>query len=206
MKNLSLILNIVLLVAVIVLYVLFFSRGGSPNASRSNDTSAVDLKIAFINSDSVVKHYEYLKAQQERLESKSKKLDQEYRNRAMGLQGEIAAYQRNVSSMTLGQVRATEEDLGKKQQNLQVYQQSLAQQLMDEEQKLQKELYERVTNFLKQYGEEKGLQVVLKYDPSSDVLYGGRALDITNDVIAGLNNAYRTEKDSTVKTDTTKTK
>jgi outer membrane protein len=206
MKNLSLVLNIVLLVAVIVLYVLFFSRGGAPNTSRSNDTSAVDLKIAFINSDSVVKHYEYLKAQQERLESKSKKLDQEYRNRAMGLQGEIAAYQRNVSSMTLGQVRATEEELGKKQQNLQVYQQSLAQQLMDEEQKLQKELYERVTTFLKQYGEEKGLQVVLKYDPSSDVLYGGRALDITNDVIAGLNNAYLSEKDSAVKADTTKAK
>jgi outer membrane protein len=206
MKNLSLVLNIVLLVAVIILYVLYFSKGAPSASARSNDTSAVDLKIAFINSDSVVKHYEYLKAQQEKLESKTKKLDQEYRNRAMGLQSEIAAYQRNVSSMTLGQVRSTEEELGKKQQNLQIYQQTLTQQLMEEEQKLQKELYDRVTAFLKGYGEDKGLQVVLKYDPTSDVLYGGRALDITNEVIAGLNNAYRTEQDPSVKNDTTKTK
>jgi outer membrane protein len=207
MKNLSLVLNIVLLVAVIVLYVLYFSNRSSLSTSRSNDTSAVDLKIAFINSDTVVKYYDYLKAQQDKLESKSKKLDQEYRNRAMGLQNEIAAYQRNVSSMTLGQVRATEEDLGKKQQNLQMYQQSLQQQMMEEEQKLQKELYERVSVFLKQYGEQKGLQAVFKYDPSSDMMYGGSALDITNEVVAGLNEAYRSENNpSAVKSDSTKTK
>jgi outer membrane protein len=64
-------------------------------------------------------------------------MDQDYRNRAMGLQNEIAAYQRNVSNMTLGQVKAVEEDLGKKQQNLQMYQQSLSQQLMEEEAKVQ---------------------------------------------------------------------
>jgi outer membrane protein len=75
-------------------------------------------------------------------------MDADYRNRATGLQNEIAAYQRNVSNMTLSQVRATEEDLGKKQQNLQMYQQTLSQQLMEEEAKLNKELYDRITTFL----------------------------------------------------------
>ena len=93
----------------------------------------------------------------------------------MGLQNEIAAYQRNVSNMTLGQVKAVEEDLGKKQQNLQMYQQSLSQQLMEEEAKLKKELYDRITVFLKKYGKEKDLQVVLKYDPTSDLLFAGDA-------------------------------
>lgn len=207
MKNLSLVLNIVLLVAVIVLYVLYFSNNKSSAVSRSNDTTAVNLKIAFINSDSVLEHYEYLKANRVQLEAKTKKLDQEYRNRAIGLQNEITAYQRNVSAMTLGQAKATEEDLGKKQQNLQMYQQQLSQQLMEEEAKLNKELYDRVTSYLKKYGEEKGLQVVFKYDPSSDVLYGGKALDITEDVIAGLNEDYKVENSgSAVKSDTTKTK
>ena len=109
--------------------------------------------------------------------------------------------------MTFGQAKATEEDLGKKQQNLQMYQQTLSQQLMDEEAKLNRDLYERVTAYLKKYGEEKGLQVVLKFDPSSDVLYGGKALDITDDVIAGLNEDYKGEKTGgTSKADSTKTK
>ena len=208
MKNASLILDIVLLIAVGVLYFLHFSGGSSSASSGGDQGSSVpsDVKIAFITSDSVLEHYEYLKVNKEQLEAKTKQMDADYRNRAQGLQNEIAAYQRNVGNMTLTQVRATEEDLGKKQQNLQLYQQSLGQALMEAEQKLNKELYDRVTAFLKKYGAEHDLQVVLKYDPTSDVLYGGKALDITGDVITGLNANYQQEKAGGTKPDTTKSK
>jgi outer membrane protein len=203
MKNLSLVLNIVLLIAVGFLYFLHFS-GTKPGSSKSkNDTTSISSNIAYINSDTVLKYYDYLKVNKEQLEAKTKQMDQDYQNRANGLRNEIAVYQRNVNSMTLGQVKATEEDLGKKQQNLQLYQQTLSQQLMEEESKLNKALYDRITAFLKIYGEEKGLQVVLKYDPSSDMLYGNNALDITKDVIAGLNANYQQEKTASQK-DTTK--
>jgi outer membrane protein len=124
------------------------------------------------------------------------------------LQNEITAYQRNVSNLTIGQARALEEDLTKKQQNLQMYQQSLSQELMNEESKLNKELYDRITTYLKKYGQENGLQVVLKFDPTSDVLYGVEALDITNIVVKGLNDEYKTEKEGgkNPKADSTATK
>lgn len=203
MKNLSLVLNIVLLVAVAVLFYLHFAGPKKASSTSSGDSQVIgDLKIAYINSDTVLKYYEYLKVNKDKLESKTKKMTDDYRNRVMSLQNEIQAYQRNVSSMTLGQARSAEEDLGKKQQNLQMYEQSLQQQLMQEEQKLNKELYDRITAFLKGYGKDNGLQVVLKYDQSSDVLYGGEPLDISQDVIKGLNEQYQTEKtkaDSTAK-------
>ncbi len=210
MKNLSLILNAVLLVAVGVLFYLHFSgnskaSGGSASSSPSSVPS--DIKIAYINSDSVLEKYEYLKANRVQLEAKTKKIEQEYRNRAQGLQNEITAYQRNVSSMTLGQVKAVEEDLGKKQQNLQMYQQSISQQLMEEEQKLNRELYDRVTKYLQKYARDKDLHVVLKYDLSSDVLFAGEALDVSADVIQGLNDEYKQEKSGAgAKKDTTATK
>lgn len=206
MKNLSLLLNAVLLVAVGILFYLHFSTNKSSIAGPASSDSIVpgDLRIAYINSDSVLQDYEYLKANTIQMEEKTKKIEQEYRNRAQGLQNEITAYQRNVSNMTLGQVKAVEEDLGKKQQNLQLYQQSLSQQLMDEEAKLRKELYDRVTAYLKKYGAEKGLHIVLKLDPTSDVLYAGEVLDISKDVIKGLNAEYQQEKTgSTVKKDST---
>ena len=203
MKNLSIVLNIVLLVAVAVLFYLHFSTHSSQPAASGSDSGVVsDLRIAFINSDTVLKYYDYLKFNKEKLESKTKKMNDDYRNRVLSLQNEIQAYQRNVSNMTLGQARSAEEDLGKKQQNLQLYEQSLQQQMMQEQDKLNRELYERITNFLKTYGKEKGLQVVFKFDQGSDVLYGGEPLDISQDVINGLNEQYKTEKvkaDSTVK-------
>ena len=207
MKNLSLLLNAVLIVAVAVLYYLYFS-GRTAVSSPSGATSIPgDIRIAYINSDSVLRNYEYFKVARERLESKAKKLDQDLRNRAQGLQNDYEAYQRNVGNLTIGQAKSLEEDLAKKQQNLQLYQQTLNQEMSGEESKNIQDLYVRVTEFLKKYGNEKGLQVVLKLDTSSDLLFAADSLDITKDVTAGLNAAYQVEKKSTVtKKDSTATK
>lgn len=205
MKNLSLALNAVLLVAVAVLYYLHFS---SPKASAAGGNGGVllqDAKIAYINSDSVLKYYEYLTVNRTELEAKGLQMEQDFRNRAQSLQNDVATYQRTVNNMTFGQAKAAEEELTKKQQNLQVYQQSLSQQLAMEEGKLNKQLYDRITNFLKDYAKQNDLQVVLKYDPTSDVLYGGETLDITQPVIDGLNSAYKDEKNG-VKTPADSTK
>ncbi|HEY5825066.1 MAG TPA: OmpH family outer membrane protein, partial [Cyclobacteriaceae bacterium] len=162
MKNLSLILNAVLIVAVGVLYYLHFASPKSASVSSGN-VSAANLQIAYINADSVLKNYDYFKVSREKLESKGQKLDADLRNRAQSLQNDYAAYQRNLGSMTIGQAKALEEDLTKKQQNLRMYQESLSQELMGEEQKINQELYGKVTDYLKKYGKEKGIQVVLKY-------------------------------------------
>lgn len=199
MKNLSLILSTVLLVAVGVLYYLHFSSKSSTGSAKAN-VPAGDLTIAYINSDTVLKYYDFLKDNKVVMEAKTEKMRADYRNRAQSLQNEITAYQRNVSNLTIGQARALEEDLGKKQQNLQLYEQSLSQQLMSEESKLSKELYERITAFLKKYSQKNGLQVVFKYDPTSDVLFGGESLDITNVVVKGLNEEYTIEKEGGSKT------
>jgi len=202
MKNLSLILNGILLVAVGVLYYFQFSSSQSDSTTTSGGSAAGELKMAFINSDSVLKHYEYFEVIRGKLETKGAKLEQDLRVRAQSLQKDIAAYQQNANNLTQGQARAVEEDLGKKQQNLQLYQQSLEQEMSNDQAKMNVELYAKVTDYLKKYGSEKGIQIVFKYDPGSDVLYGGEALNITDDVIKGLNESYKSElsqpkKDST---------
>ena len=90
MKDLSLILNAVLLVAVGVLFYLHFS-GSKPAVSGGGGTltgAPGELKIAYVNSDSILQNYDYLKANKVQLEEKTKKIEQEYRNRAQGLQNE----------------------------------------------------------------------------------------------------------------------
>src|SRR5690242_5247407 len=111
MKNLSIILNAVLLVAVAVLFYLHFSKPGSP--SSSSNVPVGDLTIAYIKSDSVLKNYEFLKDNGVVLEAKSQKMQSDFRNRAQSLQSEVNAYQRNQSNLTIGQARALEEDLQK---------------------------------------------------------------------------------------------
>jgi outer membrane protein len=203
MKNLSLVLNAVLLIAVAVLYYLHFA-GGSSGSSSSGAVDIKDLKIAYISSDSVLKYYEFFKVNREKLETKGKRLDQDLKNRAQAFQSDVEAYQRNANNLTPNQYRAIEEDLGKKRQNLQMYQESLSQELMADQENLTKELYNHITTYLKKFGQENGLQIVMKYDASSDVLYGVDALDISKAVIDGLNKEYKTDQSqSPVKSDST---
>lgn len=191
MKNLSLALNAVLLIAVAVLYYLHFSSDRP--APIPTDGKASTLKLAYINSDTVLKYYDYYKTTLTQLENKSKTLDQDYRNRAQSLQNDINSYQRNLGNMTIGQAKAAEEQLAAKQQNLRVHQERLSQELMSEEAKVTEELYKKVTSYLKKYGEANGLEIVMKFNPGSDVLYGSNNLDISMEVVKGLNEDYKNE-------------
>src|SRR6516162_5532573 len=74
---------------------------------------------------------------------------------------------RKVCNLTIGQAKAVEEDLAKKQQNFRLYQQSVEQEVVNDQAKLQGELYGKITAFLKKYAEGSELQVVMKFDQTS---------------------------------------
>lgn len=208
MKNLSVILNVVLIVAVGVLYVIEFS-GGKSGSITKNDAAkdSIDYNVVYINSDSLVVNYDFFNNIQKQLQDKGAKFDKDYQNRAEGLQREVTDYQRNVNNLTIGQAKALEEDLLKKQQNLRMYQENLSQQMLKEEAKLNKELYDKVTSFLKEYCANNEIDLVVKYNQGSDVLYANEGMDITKQVIEGLNAAYKQELESPkTKTDSTNTK
>ncbi len=202
MKNLSIVLNVILAIAVIVLYVLHFS-GPKANAEMAQSTGGMNptnLSIAYVNSDSLLSNYDYFKDLEKQFSEKRDKLNAEYQNRAEGLQQEISNFQSTAGNMTISQARAVEEDLRKKQQNLMMYQEQLGQQLMQEEAKMNSDLYDKVSEYLQQHGKNKNLQIVLTYTKGSGVLYANDSLNITEEVIVGLNDAYNTEKASPAKT------
>jgi len=101
--------------------------------------------------------------------------------------------------MTISQARAVEEDLRKKQQNLMMYQEQLGQQLMQEEAGMNSDLYDKVSDYLQKHGKSQNLQIVLTYTKGSGVLYANDSLDITKEVIVGLNDAYKSEKEGASK-------
>lgn len=206
MKNLSLVLNVVLIVAVAFLYFLQFSSPATEDATdETNEQQSIDSKIVYINSDSVLVNYEFFKEMQSELQTKGQKLEKEYQSRAEGLQREVNDFQRTVNSLTIGQAKALEEDLLKKQQNLRLYQENLSQQLLQEEAKMNKALYDKITGFLKTYGEQNDIHLVVKYSQGSDVLYANEGMDITSLVIDGLNKEHneKPEDSEIVKSDST---
>nr|WP_246202716.1 OmpH family outer membrane protein [Fulvivirga lutimaris] len=190
------------------MYVLHFSKSDGSTVSDSSEVAggaAGEYSVVYINSDSVLSKYDYFKDIQDKFQEKGQKLEKEYQNRAQGLQQEVNDYQRTVSNLTIGQAKALEENLMKKQQNLRLYQESLSQELLKEEAKMNQELYEKVTAFLKDYSAANGIDLVVKYNQGSDVLFATKGMDITEQVVKGLNEAYANEstEPATVAADST---
>lgn len=203
MKNASLILNGVLLVAVVVLFVLHFSTPKSASGGVVGNGTPSNLKVAYVSQDTVLKYYEFVKENSAKLDAKVNSLQQQLTNRQTALQREVQQYRANVNTLTIGQAQAVEQDLQQKTQNLQMFEQQLAQQLDDERLRVNTELYEKITAFLKTYSQQSGIEIILKLDRGSDLLYAGDSLDISKDVVKGLNEAWKIESTKPAKADTT---
>lgn len=191
MKNLTTVLIAVLIVAVGGLYYIQFSSTEDVQNQETESTGIQgELTIAYVNSDTLLNNYNFFAELTSQLDGKRVSFEKELENRATGLQKQFEDYQRTAQNMTMAQARAVEEDLTTKRNNLQQYQQSLTQELMGEEARITRELYDKVAEYLKRYSEKHNIHVVLTYTPGSGVLYADKALDITQDVIDGLNDEY----------------
>jgi outer membrane protein len=203
MKNLSWVLNIILLVAVAYLFIDKFSGGSQleEDTSKENNEDKIyqNVAIAYVHSDSLLSNYDFMKEIEAELGELSQKYEKEYQNRAQGLQNEINDFQRTAQNLTMAQGKALEENLMKKQQNLRVYQEDLSLKLRQKEAELNNELYKSISEYLKEYGDANNLQLVLTYARGSDVLYANEGLEITDEVIEGLNKSYNESDSSAVK-------
>ena len=89
-------------------------------------------------------------------------------------------------------MNGAEKRLAKKQQDLQALSQNTGKQLQDIEASENATLYERINTFLKTYTKTKGYKIVLTYSKSSpSMLYGDDSLDVTREVLVGLNAEYK---------------
>jgi len=201
MKNITLIFNVVLAIAVIVLYVLMLgnktNNSKSPVLATNDSTHANLLPIAYINIDSLLLNYVFAKESNESLLKKAEdsRLDLNVRDRQ--LQGEMAEFQRKLENNAfLSRERAEQEQtrLIRKQQDLQQLNAKLSQELMDSQQKMSEQLRDTINNFLKVYNKDKGYQLILSNTSNDNILLGNAGFDITQEVIDLLNERFSKNK------------
>lgn len=151
--------------------------------------------IVFVNSDSLLNNYEYFKDTKAKFEAKSKKAQSDLTAKGTAFQKEVAEYQKNAQSMSADQRASTEERLARKQQELAAFNQNASTALQTEEAQENEKLYNKVSDYLKTYAKNKGYKMVLTYSRGNPtVLYADSTLDVTKEVVAGLNEAYKKEK------------
>lgn len=148
-------------------------------------------KIVFVNSDSLLTKYDYYKDLKVKFEGKGKRAQDDLKAKGEAFQREVAQYQQTAGSLPADQRKTTEERLARKQQELQTYQQNAGGALQNEQAAENEKLYDKVAAYLKIYAKEKGYKMVLTYSKgNSAILFADESLDVTSEVIKGLNVDY----------------
>jgi outer membrane protein len=201
MKNVSLGLNVVLIIAVGILYYLHFSAKNASVESPATAMPAIvrEVKpsaIVFLNSDTLLDNYAYLKTKRTEIEAKHKKISSELEGESSRLQADAEAYRQHGSMMTDEQRQKTEEQLMMRQQQLVAKEKTLMSKLDEEQDAVNQELFKKLTAYLKEYNKGKNYQFILGYQKGGGILLANDSLDITKSVIQGLNKSYSDEAGS----------
>lgn len=193
MKNLSLALNVILLLAVAFLFWREFSpaQPEAPVEKVVETPEAMPLKIAYVNADSLLENYDAFKAKRDELQKKQVDADNSLKARGRSLEREFMAVQERVQKgeLTQKQIQDEEQRLGQKQQNLMAEQERVTKQLLDEGAKIQEELQDELISHLKDLKSKMGYDFILSYQPGGQILLANDSLDITKQVLQLLNAA-----------------
>ncbi|MFD2162574.1 OmpH family outer membrane protein [Paradesertivirga mongoliensis] len=166
----------------------------APAASTTTAGKTVE-PIVYVHSDSLLENYSYFKDIRSKMESKSKKAQVDLTAKGNAFQREIAEYQQKAQTMSADERASTEQRLARKRQELDAFNQNASSALANESAAENEKLYEKVAEYLKGYAKKKGHKMVLTYSKSNPtVLFADESLDVTKEVVAGLNSTYKSDK------------
>ena len=194
MKNLSIGLNVLLLIAVIVLYILHFSGNGISTSNQGGTATVnADAKIVYINMDTLLNNYTQSRELNEAFLKKLEANRTELNIKVKNFDREAAEFRNKVENngfMTRERAEQAQMDLMIKQQNLQKLQQEMTENAQREQMEINRKLYDAITNFLTEYNKAKGFQLILSTTLGGNVLFAQEGFDITNEVVSQLNEQY----------------
>jgi outer membrane protein len=178
---------------------------GTVPASNSN---ALTDKIVYVDIDTLLAKYNLYLDKKADLEEQSKIAEKSlagkieaYRRRAAKFQQEIAEIQQKANTIAPVELKKIEERYGRQQQDLLKEEESLMKQrdnaaldLDKQLQATQKDLQDKIDDFLAKVAEEKGYDLVLMKGSTGSVMYGRKTLNITDDTVKRLNEEYAASK------------
>ena len=173
------------------------------NQPKQNDTVASknettttpasdNQKVAYVEIDSIMSQYTYWKEVTKIIKAKEANIQRTLAGKQKAIQAAAANFQQNVQANKYTQVQAQQiqASIQKQAQDADALQQRLGAEYQNEVAKYNKALSDSVHNYLKEYNKDKKFAIILAKS-GDNILYADPAYNITDDVIKGMNQAYK---------------
>lgn len=149
-------------------------------------------KIAYVEVDSIMTQYKFCKEYSKILETKGNNIQKTLAAKQQQLQAAAANFQQKIqqNAYTREQAEAIQAGLQKQNNDLQVLNQRLSAEFQTETENFNKALHDSLQHYLAFYNKDKKYSLIFSKQ-GDNLLYADKAYDITNEVVTGLNKAYK---------------
>jgi outer membrane protein len=209
----SLALNILLILAVGVLYYFHFSGGhenqASPETAGTDSTVAEkplitapkdikESKIVYVNIDVLNEKYEFLKDISSAAKSEHSTLQNQFQSKGEKLQTDYMEFQQSAQGGLLSenQINQKQEEFAKRKDELDQLQMK-ADELAEKIQDQSIEAMANIKDYVTEYNKKSNYDYVVAYSDNpgaTQLLLANPAYDITAEILDGLNAQYQAQK------------
>lgn len=198
-NKILIICNAVLLLGLIGIYVLHFTSApkSKVNAAATEPLQKEGgLTIAYVDTDTLLAHYQYALDMQKELEDFRDQQERYYQQQVTQFQTDYQNYLQTGSTLTLSQQQAKEEELKKRMERMQTLEQELMAKVAERQLTENTKLLNAIFAFVREYNAaNQQFDIVMrKTFDASPTLYLNPAMDITQEILDGLNEEYKNIK------------
>lgn len=211
MKNTSLILSIISLVAVIALGIISFTGKGSASEAKSgeNAPAAGSGAIVYFNLDRVLNEYDMANDLRSVVESKAQGIQEEVNRRGNKLQNDVNSFQEKINKglITRSVAEVQGQKLEQQRNDFNNFANQKNQEIAEEQQVMMNNIGDAIKTFLDKYASDNSYAMVIATQGDilpAPVAAADRSLDVTDDIIVKLNDEYvktKSKKDVPAKKD-----
>ncbi len=189
----------------LILSTLALLAGAAALTSCQNQTPATSTEtvsenvnkgaIVYFDLDRVINEYDMANDLSSVLQTKLESVDQEITRRGNKLQSDVNAFQEKMDKglLTRSTAEAQNEKLQKQQNEFQNYYAQKQQEMQEEQAVTMNQIADAIKTFIDKFNEEKQYAMIIANQGDilpSPVVAGNPELDITDEIIEGLNAEY----------------
>lgn len=191
--------NAVLLLGLIGIYILHFTS--APKSKVNAEATAPlqkegGLTIAYVDTDTLLANYQYAKDLEADLLAYKNQQEAYGKQQLERFQKDYQDYLKNGANMTLSQQQAKEADLKQRSEKIATLEQELTAKIMDKQISENTKLLNAIFAFVREYNEQnQQFDIIMrKTFENSPNLYLNPGMDITQEILDGLNEEYKQVK------------
>ncbi len=147
-------------------------------------------KVVYVDSSKLLNNYKGMQAARASYQQKANAWKANIDTLASEVQQQIFKYEKESVKMTAKERQLSQELIRNKQKQFADYQQAMNTQAQQEDAKMTSDVVTQINAYLKKYGESKGYKVILAATEYGNLAYADEGLDITDEVLEGLNKEY----------------